>query len=81
MKHVQEDSTQAVIFDFDGTLAIPTIDFAHMKHSAYKAVESIYPELPELGHDPLLEWMAQAQDASHCKNGIASTPSRLAHLV
>ncbi|MCT4533986.1 HAD-IA family hydrolase [Halodesulfovibrio sp.] len=50
-------SLKAVVFDFDGTLAIPTIDFNEMKRKAYEAVREVYPALPDMNDSPLLEWL------------------------
>ncbi len=36
----------ALIFDFDGTLAVPTLDFAHMKREARKVIARFCP-VPE----------------------------------
>lgn len=52
---------KAVVFDFDGTLAIPTIDFHEMKRRAYLAVKEVYPNLPDLDGLPLLEWLEMAK--------------------
>jgi len=55
-------SLKAVVFDFDGTLAIPTIDFNEMKQRAHDAVKIVYPNLPDLNGLPLLEWLDMAKE-------------------
>ena len=64
MVRMRMTTIKVIVFDFDGTLAIPTIDFEHMKQHAFTAVQKIYPDLPALNGLPLLEWVAQVQEAA-----------------
>ena len=47
----------AVIFDFDGTLAELTIDFAAMKRALLREARIVVPDAPDPGDTPALEWM------------------------
>lgn len=60
------NSLKAIVFDFDGTLAIPTIDFNQMKLRAYEAVRLVYPQLPDLNGMPMLEWLTLAKEQAAC---------------
>lgn len=48
---------QAVVFDFDGTLARLTLDFAVLNATVHRAVCEILPEAPSFT-PPALEWVA-----------------------
>ncbi|MEZ6853166.1 HAD family hydrolase [Halodesulfovibrio aestuarii] len=72
-------SLKAVVFDFDGTLAIPTINFNEMKQRAHTAVKGVYPNLPDLNGLPLLEWLDMAQkQAAQEKLSIAEAIEKAA---
>lgn len=48
---------QAVVFDFDGTLAEPAIDFAAMKRELAGLARDYAPWAEEAGAVPALEWL------------------------
>lgn len=48
---------EAIIFDFDGTLAELTIDFTAMKRKVAALFEAYTEERPEPPHVPALEWL------------------------
>ena len=48
---------KAVVFDFDGTLARLTLDFAALNAAVQKAVREVFPAAPPFV-PPALEWMA-----------------------
>lgn len=56
---------KAVVFDFDGTLARLTIDFAELNAAVRRAVLDIFPQAPPFT-PPALEWVAVClKAASH----------------
>ncbi|MEF2146544.1 MAG: HAD family hydrolase [Desulfovibrionaceae bacterium] len=56
------NSIQAVIFDFDGTLAELTIDFSLMKRKVAALAAGFLPEPPKPDDKPVLEWIDQLAD-------------------
>ncbi|BFR48820.1 HAD family hydrolase [Nitratidesulfovibrio sp. HK-II] len=50
-------TVRAVVFDFDGTLAVPTLDFGVMRRAVAEAMAAHLtpPERPDL---PVMEWIA-----------------------
>lgn len=48
---------QALLFDFDGTLAQLTIDFARLRRGLAALAESFLGEEPEPSQSPVLEWL------------------------
>lgn len=48
---------RALVFDFDGTLAEPSIDFAAMKRDLASLVRGYAPGASEAGDVPALEWL------------------------
>lgn len=64
----------AVIFDFDGTLAELTIDFAAMKRALLREARTVVPDASDPGETPALEWMRalaadlEARDPARARN-------------
>lgn len=50
---------EAMLFDFDGTLAELTIDFALMKRRVAALATAFLGEEPAMNGSPVLEWMAE----------------------
>jgi len=50
-------TVRAVVFDFDGTLAVPTIDFAAMKRDLWTLARQVLPWVEDPGNTPSLEWI------------------------
>lgn len=50
---------RAVVFDFDGTLATLTLDFARMQQNVVATVATFFPHPPAPPGIPMLEWVEQ----------------------
>ena len=49
---------RALVFDFDGTLAVPTLDFAHMRREATAVMAAHAPVPQDAAHLPTMELLA-----------------------
>jgi phosphoglycolate phosphatase len=57
MKGNERGKLNAVVFDFDGTLAELHLDFAHMKHRLKILAQEYYREVLQTPRTPALEWL------------------------
>ena len=65
---------KAVVFDFDGTLARLTLDFAVLNETVHQAVLEVFPAAPAFA-PPALEWVAA------CLRMVAPEQPGLAALI
>ncbi len=66
MEEFRDKGIAALIFDFDGTLALPTLDFSVMRREAILAMKEYVavPDAPNLPTMELLERIGTATDAA-----------------
>ena len=66
ISELQRRDITALIFDFDGTLAVPTLDFVLMRHEALRAMTKFVevPNRPDLPTMELLALIGTETDAS-----------------
>ncbi len=77
---------RAVVFDFDGTLAEPVLDFGHMRRELAGVVHPFVPGARPSPHVPVLEWLqglaveAQAREAGAGPALLAAAHARIQAL-
>lgn len=59
---------RGIIFDFDGTLAVPALDFQEMNRAAVNAVQALLPVCPPKT-GPALEWLVEVEKAATAQKG------------
>lgn len=72
--HAALSGLEAVVFDFDGTLAELILDFAEMKRLAARTAAPFLPATPTPGDMPVLEWLVTlATEAETLAAGSGAT--------
>ena len=60
---------QGIVFDFDGTLATPGLNFQAMDQAAITAVTALLPDPPPKT-EPALEWLLKVKESAARQQGV-----------